>query len=63
MNKKHISTIVENEIKINTKAHVSKNNSSLSPIVKLLKGSFKAPENFDYKKELAERFAKLYSRK
>lgn len=32
----------------------------ISPIIKSLKGSFKAPEGFDYKKELGESLSKKY---
>lgn len=34
--------------------------TDLSPIVKSLKGSFKAPDHFDYKRELSERLAQKY---
>ena len=32
----------------------------LTPIVKSLKGTFRAPKNFDYRKELAKGLAKKY---
>lgn len=32
----------------------------LSPIVNSLKGSFKMPESFDYKKELTDRLSEKY---
>lgn len=35
-------------------------NSDLTPIVKSLKGTFKAPKNFDYKEELIKRLKEKY---
>lgn len=54
-----LSDIVENYLKVITKED---NNESinLTPIVKSLKGSFKAPENIDYKKELTKRLKEKY---
>ena len=37
-----------------------KEDEELSPIVKSLKGSFKAPKDFDYKKELMKRLEEKY---
>jgi len=54
-----LSDIVENYLKAITKED---NNESivLTPIVKSLKGTFKAPENIDYKKELSKRLTEKY---
>ena len=35
---------------------------NLTPTVKSLKGTFKAPENFDYKKELTKELSSKYKR-
>lgn len=59
-----LSDLIENYLKGLTADEIEPekgaNEESLSPIVKQLKGSFKAPENFDYKKELTERLSKKY---
>lgn len=54
-----LSAMVENYLKslVDTEKD---SNSELSPIVKSLKGSFNLPENFDYKKELADRLSEKY---
>ncbi len=54
-----LSDIVENYLKAITKED---NNESivLTPIVKSLKGTFKAPGNIDYKKELSKRLTEKY---
>ena len=54
-----LSDIVENYLKAITKED---NNESidLTPIVKSLKGTFKAPKNLDYKKELSKRLTEKY---
>jgi hypothetical protein len=54
-----LSDIVENYLKAITKED---NNESidLTPIVKSLKGTFKAPKSFDYKKELSKRLTEKY---
>ena len=54
-----LSDIIENYLKVITKED---NNeiADLTPIVKSLKGSFKAPKNLDYKKELSKRVAEKY---
>ena len=53
-----LSNIIENYLKVITK----KNNEEveLTPVVKSLKGSFNAPKNFDYKKELTNRLTEKY---
>ncbi len=54
-----LSDIVENYLKAITKEDY---NASivLTPIVQSLKGTFKAPGNTDYKKELSKRLTEKY---
>lgn len=54
-----LSSLIENYLKAITTEDDS-NEIELTPIVKSLKGSFKAPKNFDYKKELAQRLSEKY---
>jgi len=54
-----LSDIIENYLKVITKEKV-KSSGKITPIVKSLKGSFRAPENFDYKKELTKRLSQKY---
>ena len=54
-----LSDIVENYLKAITKEDTVES-ISLTPIVKSLKGSFKAPKNIDYKKELSKRLTEKY---
>jgi hypothetical protein len=54
-----LSDIVENYLKAIT-IEEKKREKDLTPIVKSLKGSFKAPENFDYKVELTKRLSEKY---
>lgn len=54
-----LSNIIENYLK--TLVVEDKNETTeLSPIVKSLKGSFKAEKDFDYKKELAKSLSDKY---
>jgi len=53
-----LSDIIENYLKVIT--NDSKSEIELTPIVKSLRGSFKAPEDFDYKKELTKGLTKKY---
>jgi hypothetical protein len=48
-----LSDIIENYLKVLTNQSNS-NPIELTPMVKSLKGSFSAPKNFDYKKELTK---------
>ncbi len=48
-----LSNIVENYLKAITKEDY-KESIELTPVVRSLKGSFKAPKNIDYKKELSK---------
>ena len=54
-----LSNIVENYLKAITNDETIES-IDLTPIVKSLKGSFKAPKNFDYKKELSKRLSEKY---
>ncbi len=54
-----LSDLIENYLKALTKDD-AKNDIELTPIVKSLKGSFNAPKNSDYKKELANRLSEKY---
>ncbi|HZL08771.1 MAG TPA: DUF6364 family protein [Prolixibacteraceae bacterium] len=54
-----LSNIVENYLKAITKED-NIESVELSPIVKSLKGTFKAPKNIDYKKELSKRLTEKY---
>ena len=54
-----LSDLIENYLKALTNEEPLPENE-LTPIVKSLKGSFKMPENFDYKKELTDRLSEKY---
>ncbi|MBW8324383.1 MAG: hypothetical protein K0M50_06440 [Prolixibacteraceae bacterium] len=54
-----LSNIVENYLKAITKEDDIES-IELTPIVKSLKGTFKAPKNIDYKKELSKRLTEKY---
>ncbi len=54
-----MSSIVENYLKVITREDNAEG-VALTPIVKSLKGSFKAPRNLNYKKELSKRVTKIY---
>ena len=56
---KSLSSIIENYLRAITKEEAS-NDVKLTPIVKSLKGSFRAPKNFNYKKELSKRLTEKY---
>lgn len=55
-----LSSLIENYLKVLTIEDVSKK-AEITPIVKSLKGSFTAPKNSNYKKELANLLAEKYS--
>jgi hypothetical protein len=55
-----LSNLVENYLKAVTKNTLTNKKSDLTPIVKSLKGSFKAPADFDYKIELQKELSKKY---
>ncbi|NVO09931.1 MAG: hypothetical protein HXX16_08230 [Bacteroidales bacterium] len=54
-----LSSIIENYLKTITNEEVV-SDIELTPIVKSLKGSFKAPKNLNYKKELSKRLSEKY---
>ncbi len=54
-----LSSIIENYLKVITKEEVV-SDIKLTPIVKSLKGSFKAPRNLNYKKEISKRLSEKY---
>jgi hypothetical protein len=54
-----LSNIVENYLRAITN-EVNIESIELTPLVKSLKGSFKAPKNIDYKKELSKRLSEKY---
>jgi len=54
-----LSNIIENYLKVITKEG-AKSEKEITPIVKSLRGSFKAPLDFDYKKELTKSLSKKY---
>jgi hypothetical protein len=56
---KSLSSIIENYLKAITKEDAA-TDETLTPIVKSLKGSFKASKNFNYKKELSKRLTEKY---
>ncbi|MFZ4726547.1 MAG: DUF6364 family protein [Paludibacter sp.] len=55
-----LSDIIENYLKAITRDD-SAENIELTPIVKSLKGSFKAPQDFDYKKKLSKSLTEKYT--
>ncbi len=58
---RRLCNLVENYLKALTyEKKDKKEDEELSPIVKSLKGSFKAPKDFDYKKELMKRLEEKY---
>ena len=54
-----LSDIIENYLKVITQDGL-KSDIEMTPIVKSLRGSFKAPSNFNYKKELSKSLSKKY---
>ena len=54
-----LSDIIENYLKVITKDG-AKSEIEMTPIVKSLRGSFKAPSNFNYKEELSKSLSKKY---
>ena len=55
-----LSGLVENYLKAVTKKSGINKNMELTPLVKSLKGSFKAPADFNYKRELKKELSKKY---
>ena len=54
-----LSDIIENYLKVLTSEDV-KENVAITPLVNSLQGSFKAPEDFNYKEELRKSLSKKY---
>ena len=54
-----LSDIIENYLKVITKEE-SKTDIEITPLTKSLRGSFKAPKDFDYKKELSKGLSQKY---
>jgi hypothetical protein len=54
-----LSDLIENYLKAITRDQ-TKSDIDITPIVKSLKGSFNAPDGFDYKKELARGLSEKY---
>ncbi|MFP4367580.1 MAG: DUF6364 family protein [Bacteroidales bacterium] len=54
-----LSDIVENYLKVITK-ETDKSDIEITPLIKSLQGSFKAPKDFDYKKELSKGLSDKY---
>jgi len=57
--KRSLSDIVENYLKILTKDQ-AKNEDETTPIIEALRGSFKLPDNFNYREELDKRLVEKY---
>ncbi|GGE25787.1 DUF6364 family protein [Psychroflexus planctonicus] len=56
-----LSDLIENYLKqLTAVENITEEKKKLKPIVKSLKGSFKMPENMDYKKELRKRVEEKY---
>ena len=55
-----LSDLIENYLKVLTTDDESKDETELSTTLKALKGSFKMPKDFDYKKELIDRLSEKY---
>ena len=58
---KSLSHLVENYLK--TLVSVSDKKDAINPAVLKMRGRLKLPENFDYKKELADSLSKKYKEK
>lgn len=58
-NGRSLSDIVENYLKVIVREGNTEK-TKLTPIVRSMKGSFKAPGNFDYKKQLAKGLSVKY---
>jgi hypothetical protein len=54
-----LSGIIENYLKVITQDGL-KSDIEMTPVVKSLRGSFKAPSNFNYKKDLSKSLSKKY---
>jgi len=55
-----LSSLIENYLKSFSKVPLTHKNDELSPMVKALKGSFKALKEFNYKQEIEAELSKKY---
>lgn len=55
-----LSDLIENYLKALTTEETISHQEELSPILKSLKGSFKEPKDFNYKKEISNRLTEKY---
>ena len=55
-----LSNIIENYLKSLTNEEPKKQSIKVSPLVKSLRGSFKLPQDFDYKEELRNALEKKH---
>lgn len=58
-NERSLSDLIENYLKALTHDEIAIEDE-LSPTVKSLRGSFKLPKNFNYKRELTDRLSEKY---
>jgi len=58
-NGRSLSAIIENYLKVITKEE-PKSDIEIHPLTNALRGSFKAPKDFDYKKELSKGLSQKY---
>lgn len=58
-NERSLSDLIENYLKALTQDEIAIEDE-LSPTVKSLRGSFKLPKNFNYKRELTDRLSEKY---
>jgi len=59
LKERSLSDLIENYLRMITK-EATPGDVTLTPIVKMLKGSFHAPSDFDYKKELIDELTDKY---
>ena len=57
-----LSNLIENYLKAVAQNNSKNKEIKLTPLVKSLKGSFKSPADFDYKKELQSELSKKYNK-
>ena len=59
VNRRSLSDMIEDYLKLIVKKQVAQE-IELTPTVKMLKGVFHAPKDFDYRKELTDRLTEKY---
>lgn len=62
MKGRSLSDLIENYLKLMVYSKEKENTEEITPLVKSMMGSFKVPENFDYKKALVDGLNKKYSK-